>query len=60
MYLYLVLNMGLKDTCAAMDLLKELYSVDSRGMFGNMGIIIACDQQIDPDHMGTLSIVDFV
>lgn len=60
MYLYLVLNMGLKDTSAATDLLKELYTVESRGLFGNMGIIVASDTQIDPSHMKTLSIIDFV
>ncbi len=60
MNLYLVLNMGLKDTSAATALLKELYSVESRGLFGNMGIIIACDTLIDPDHMETLNIVEFV
>ncbi len=60
MYLYLILNMGLKDTHAATSLLKELYTVECRGMFGNAGIVYASDQQIDPSHMETLNIVDFV
>lgn len=60
MNLYLVLNMGLNDTCAATALLKEFYLVECRGMFGNAGIVYACDKQIDPSHMETLSIIDFI
>lgn len=58
--MYLVLNCGLKDTSAATALLKEFYTVECRGMFGNAGIVYACDQQIDASHMETLNIINFV
>lgn len=60
MYLYLVLNCGLKDTIAAVKLLKELYQVENRGLFGNLGLVFACEDRLDPDHMETLNIIDFV
>lgn len=60
MFLYLVLNCGPENTRAAILLLKEYYTVECRGPFGNLGLVYASDQKIDPDHMNTLTIIDFV
>jgi len=60
MHLYLVPKGRLCDMRAAIEMLKELYDVEFRGLGYGMGMVYATDREVQGIHMESLGLIPWV